>query len=264
MKKIAAFICAMVIIPVMGWAQQTVILRDGTEFHGRIIGATNDSISFRSPDGDIRQFGMDRIDSIRFDHREGARQDFYQDQRGYNAPPPAGGPYSSYLTLPAGTAIAIRTDESIRTRDTQGGRKWAAQVAQDVRDPSGQLILPRGANAQLVVRRLGDNELALDLQSVSVNGQNYIVNTNDVVAGSAREGVGANKRTAEYAGGGALLGTLLGAVAGGGQGAAIGALAGGAAGAGTETLTRGSEVHVPAETVLSFRLDSPMTLMASR
>ena len=61
-------------------------------------------------------------------------------------------------------------------------------------------------------------------------------------------------------GGGAVLGTLLGAIAGGGKGAAIGAVAGAATGAGVQVLTRGKEVRVPAETVLNFRLDQPLYL----
>jgi hypothetical protein len=72
--------------------------------------------------------------------------------------------------------------------------------------------------------------------------------------------VGANRRTAEMVGGGAVLGTLLGAIAGGGKGAAIGAAAGAAAGAGVQVLTRGKTVRVPAESVLTFRLDQPVTL----
>jgi hypothetical protein len=73
-------------------------------------------------------------------------------------------------------------------------------------------------------------------------------------------GLGANKRTAEYIGGGALLGTVIGAVAGGGKGAAIGAAVGGAGGAATQVLTKGKEVKVPAESVLTFQLDKAMRL----
>lgn len=61
-------------------------------------------------------------------------------------------------------------------------------------------------------------------------------------------------------GGGAALGTLIGAVAGGGKGAAIGAITGAAGGAAIQVLTRGKEVNVPAETVLTFRLDQPWRL----
>ena len=63
-------------------------------------------------------------------------------------------------------------------------------------------------------------------------------------------GIGANRRTATMVGGGAALGTLLGAIAGGGKGAAIGAVAGAVAGGAAQVLTRGKEVNVPAETEL--------------
>ena len=53
-----------------------------------------------------------------------------------------------------------------------------------------------------------------------------------------------------------VLGTLIGAIAGGGKGVAIGAVAG--AGAGTQVLTRGKTVKVPAETTLRFKLDQPL------
>jgi hypothetical protein len=61
-------------------------------------------------------------------------------------------------------------------------------------------------------------------------------------------------------GGGAVLGTLIGAVAGGAKGAVVGAVAGAAAGAGAQVLTRGKEVNVPAESVLTFRLGNPINL----
>ena len=57
-----------------------------------------------------------------------------------------------------------------------------------------------------------------------------------------------------------MLGTLLGAIAGGGKGAAIGAIAGAAAGGGAQVLTKGHEIRVPAETVLNFRLEEPLHL----
>jgi len=75
-----------------------------------------------------------------------------------------------------------------------------------------------------------------------------------------KEGVGKNKRTAKYVGGGALAGTLIGAIAGGGKGAAIGALAGGAAGAGAQQLTKGKQIKIPAETEMAFRLNQDLQL----
>jgi hypothetical protein len=61
-------------------------------------------------------------------------------------------------------------------------------------------------------------------------------------------------------GGGAALGTMIGAVAGGSGGALIGGLAGAAAGALAQVLTAGKEAKIPGETVLQFRLDEPIVL----
>jgi outer membrane lipoprotein SlyB len=96
-----------------------------------------------------------------------------------------------------------------------------------------------------------------------VNGIRYLVTTQDVQR-SSDSGLGANRRTATMVGGGAALGTLLGAIAGGGKGAAIGAVAGAAAGGTAQVLTRGKTVKVPAETELTFRLDQPLQLQATR
>jgi len=71
----------------------------------------------------------------------------------------------------------------------------------------------------------GSPELTLDLESVTVHGRRYVVSTADIER-SSNQGLGKNRRTGEMVGGGAAVGTLLGAVAGGGKGALIGALTG--------------------------------------
>jgi outer membrane lipoprotein SlyB len=106
-------------------------------------------------------------------------------------------------------------------------------------------------------------KLVLDLQNVEVNGQRYLVSTEDL-SQSSDAGIGKNRRTAEMVGGGAALGGIIGAIAGGGKGAAIGAAVGAAAGGTAQVLTKGDRVRVPAETVLKFQLDQPMRLEAVR
>jgi hypothetical protein len=93
-----------------------------------------------------------------------------------------------------------------------------------------------------------------------VNGTRYLVATNDVNEKGDRQGLGANKRTAEMVGGGAAIGTLIGALLGHGKGLLIGAGVGAAAGAGTEGLTKGKAVPVPAEALLNFKLESDLRL----
>ena len=174
----------------------------------------------------------------------------------------------SDVTLPAGTAISVRTNQAVDSRNASVGQTYSAVVVDDVKGSSGEILIPKNSDAQLVIRKVatggttGSPELTLDLNSVTVNGRNYLVSTADV-SKKGNSGIGKNKRTAEMVGGGAALGTLLGAIAGGGKGAVIGAIAGAAAGGTAQVLTKGKEVKVPAETVLKFKLDQPVTLTAS-
>jgi hypothetical protein len=168
------------------------------------------------------------------------------------------------VVLPAGTEIAIQTNEAIDSKTARVGQTFPAQVAQDVMSPSGQVLIPKSSEASLVIKQVssggtvGNSELALDLNTINVGGRPYRVASEAVTRSG--EGIGKNKRTAEMVGGGAALGTLLGAIAGGGKGAAIGAAAGAATGGTAQVLTKGKEVNVPAETVLKFKLDAPLRL----
>ena len=169
-----------------------------------------------------------------------------------------------WATLSPGTEIKVRTDERIDSANAAEGRTFPASIVDDMVDSSGGVVIPRGSEAQLIIRRVTEGStlsgasFVLDLDSVRVNGKRYVVSTTDIEAGN--QGIGKNRRTGEMVGGGAVLGTLLGAIAGGGKGAAIGAIAGAAAGGGAQVLTKGHEVKVPAETVLHFRLDQPLHL----
>lgn len=171
--------------------------------------------------------------------------------------------YGQRASLASGTSIDVRTNEAINVKEVSDGRTFTGVVDKDVLGANGQVAIPRGSNAQLVVRRVSDNEMAVDLDSINVNGRRYVVGTAataPVTSDSEKDGVGKNKRTGKYVGGGAALGAIIGAVAGGGKGAAIGAITGAAAGAGAQVLTRGKTVNVPSETVLSFRLNSPLSV----
>jgi hypothetical protein len=170
-------------------------------------------------------------------------------------------PFGKAQNIPSGTRIAVRSNDTIDARDRVDGRIYTGQVFDDVLGPDGRVVIPRGANAELIVRRMGSNDLAIDLESVTVEGRRYSIDAS-ATDRTRREGVGENKRTGEYVGGGAVLGTILGAIAGGGKGAAIGAIAGGAVGASAQIATRGEAVHIPAETVLTFRVDRPMDIYA--
>ena len=172
-------------------------------------------------------------------------------------------------TIKSGTALSVRTNETIDSKNVAVGQTFSAVIAADVLDSSGLVAIPKGSGAQLVIRSSSGgsitsaSDLVLDVKSLTVNGTNYIISTGDLDEKS-RQGVGANQRTAIMVGGGAVLGTIIGAIAGGGRGAAIGAAVGAGAGVGTEILTKGKEVRIPAETILNFKLDQDLNMQMSR
>ena len=176
------------------------------------------------------------------------------------------GAFAQSTTLPAGTEVHVRVDQDINAKSGNAtpGAMFPGTVSRDITDASGNVVIPRGARAQLSVVQASDkaDDLTLDLRSIDVNGRTYRMDTEGTTAaGSSKNGgLGVNKRTGKYVGGGALAGTLLGALAGGGKGAAIGAVVGGAAGAGAQVLTRGKELNVPAETELNFRLNQAVRM----
>src|SRR5215813_6112010 len=158
-------------------------------------------------------------------------------------------------TLPAGKEIRVRADEQITADANNVGHSYSGTVSQAVTDNAGNTVIPKGARAELKTVASG-SKVAVDLASVTIEGKKQMIVASDYKPGK----VGANKTTAKYAGGGAVAGALIGALAGGGKGAAIGTLAGGAAGAGTQAVTAGKKIHVPAETVLTFKTAQPLDL----
>ena len=167
------------------------------------------------------------------------------------------------MVIPSGTTVYLRTNDTIDAKAARDGDKYSAVVNRDVIDENGNVAIPKGSDAELIVEKESNNKMALDLHSVTVNGRRYRVTGSTSETRTGSEGVGMNRRTAKDVGGGALIGTVIGAIAGGGKGAAIGLLAGGAAGGVFQQATKGKNGRIPAETVIHFRLDQPLTLQAS-
>ena len=163
--------------------------------------------------------------------------------------------------IAAGVAIPVRTSEFINSKRADG-RIYHGTVEADVTDDRGGIAIHRGAQVELIVRDGGHREFILDLESVTVEGRRYAIAADAVLDVNRKEkdGVGGNERTAKYVGGGAVLGTIIGAIAGGGKGAAIGAVSGAAAGAGSQMVTRGKELKIPSESVVTFRLEQPLVI----
>jgi outer membrane lipoprotein SlyB len=268
----------------------TVTMRDGTLVGGTVVSTSPTEIKLLGDDQVTRTLVMTQVKSIDYEDTSAAANApaaAPADQSAQNTSPATSQqatravpeshehPTESAITtrtyeLPVGTLLSVRTEETIDSGKAAEGQTFAAEVTQSVRDESGATVIPRGANAQIIItsaskggRFTKASDLSLDLKSVAIEGRQYRLSTVDIQQ-RGKAGLGANRRTAEYSGGGAALGAIIGAIAGGGKGAGIGAGAGAGAGAITQVVTKGGSIKVPVETVLTFKLDKPLRVVAAR
>jgi hypothetical protein len=160
----------------------------------------------------------------------------------------------------------VRLDQDLGSKISQPGDSFSATVADDVM-VDGQPVIARGARADGTVidakplgRFKGGAMLQVRLERVHTKWGSYPVATGSI----ERAEKGKGRRTAEFAGGGAGFGAIVGALAGGGKGAAIGALAGGGAGTAGGAFTGNKQIVLPAETLLTFRLEHPVHIVQQR
>ena len=138
--------------------------------------------------------------------------------------------YRDRLTrIEPGTNITVRTNQFINS-DRGDNRIYTATVTQDVRGSNGRLAIPRGSQAELIVRVARDNDLILDLESVNVNGERYGIQSDPNRVESRRDD--------------SLVGAIAGAINGG--------------------QARGREVKIGQGTVLTFRLEQPLVVGVAR
>ena len=171
--------------------------------------------------------------------------------------------------LASGTEVSVQTNETIDGSTAANGQTFDANVTESVRDADGKVVIPAGAKAQIIIKSLtqggkiqGQLDLVLDLAAVSIDGRQYALSTVDLEK-QGREGLGKNTRSAEFLGGGAAIGGIVGALLGGGKGAAIGAGAGAGGGALAQAASRGS-IRIEAETILVFKLDMALQVVQRR
>jgi hypothetical protein len=161
------------------------------------------------------------------------------------------------VTIPAGTSLAIRVDQTIAVKTARAGDRFTGEVVDPVSDGYGSLIVPKGTRVRGVVDAShkrghfkGASVLELRLTSMQLGGQELPIETREF----AESKKGKGKRTAAFIGGGSGLGMLIGGVATGGAGLLWGGLAGAGAGTAAAGLTGNRDLVIPAETVVHFKL----------
>lgn len=177
------------------------------------------------------------------------------------APPPPPPPPPKPVVVPAGTILTVRTNQALSTKTLQTGSTFSGSLSTPI-TIDGKVALPGGSDVTGIVNDVkkagkfkGAAQLSLALNSLTVNGHPY----NIVTEYFDKSSTGKGKRTTYMIAGGTGAGAAIGGLAGGGKGAAIGALAGAAAGT-VGAMTGNRDIELPAESVLTFKLDQSLTL----
>jgi hypothetical protein len=168
------------------------------------------------------------------------------------------------VTILQGTLLQLRTSEGLTSKRAKDGEPVQFTVIRDVA-VGGVLALPKGATVHGVVTEVkkvgsgdlgGSSELALRLTSLDLGGQSYPLDSDQFkVKGPSKTG-----QTVGNAVGGGIVGAIIGCAVGRGAGCAIGAGAGVAAGTAASAASPGPGVWIPAEALVTFHLNTPLTV----
>jgi hypothetical protein len=177
-------------------------------------------------------------------------------------PPPTYQEAKGPVTIPQGTLLQLRTNEPVSAKRAKDGEPVQFTVIRDV-VYGGVLAIPRGATVHGVISETkksgeltGSSELALKLTSLDLGGQTYPLDSDQFKVKSPSK----TGHTVSNAIGGGVMGTIIGCAVGRGAGCAIGAGAGVAAGTAASAATPGPNAWIPAEALVVFHLNTPLTV----
>jgi hypothetical protein len=167
------------------------------------------------------------------------------------------------VTVPYGTELVVRLTESLSSELNEKGDTFLGSLASPVM-VGDRVVIPAEAgvegkviDVQSAGRFSGRPRLAVAMTRLTYNGKIYELRSSQY----SKQGASRDLRAVAAIGGGAGVGAIIGAIVGGGRGAAIGSVIGAGAGTGAQAASKAPQVTLPAETVLNFRLQTPLRVV---
>lgn len=167
------------------------------------------------------------------------------------------------VTIEPGTTVEVRLDHGVSSKTSFAGERFSGKLAKAI-VMDGKMIAPEGTEfsgkvmeADPAGHLAGGAKLKIALNSFSLEGTEYPIHCSEIVRVSQGQG----KRTAKFAGGGAVIGAAVGALAHGKKGALIGAAVGAGAGAaGSAATNTAHDVVMPADSVVTFKVTQSLEI----
>lgn len=163
---------------------------------------------------------------------------------------------SGATVIPVGQKLDVRLQSVLDSDTAQPEDRFEATTVvdlyqgNDVLIPAGSVLRGVVSSANRATRTDRRGSLTVAFDQITVRGRNYPMR-GTVVEAIQSDGI---RGEAGRAGAGAGVGAVIGGILGGVRGALLGVLIGGG---GTIAATEGTDVRLPAGTVLSVRLDTP-------
>lgn len=181
-------------------------------------------------------------------------------------PAPAPQPRVVTATVPMGTSMSLRLNETLSTERNQVGDAFTATLQGDITDANGNVVVPAGATVRgrlTQVEKSGHvgatGIIKVAFEAVSFGGRSYPLDATVVRANPQRQNRRSTQDQAARVAAGAAAGAVLGRVLGKDtrstlKGAAVGAAAGTAIAMGTADV----DVVLPAGSEMLIRVDTPI------
>ena len=246
MIRKAQILAATLASSIFGFAlADTLELADGTLLEGDFVGSSNGIIMFDTGEG-IEAFPESEVVGL------------FLSAGVATAEAMAAQPAQATHTVPAGTRLVIRTNDTVDSRQHGAGHRFRGQL-EGALVVDGVTVAPRGTflhgrvvQAQQSGRAVGRSSLSIEFTDIMIDDQLFPISTRDLSAQTQGEAGRTLGRTARAA----AIGGLIDGSSGARTGARVGA--------GASILTRGESVNVPRGTILETTLAAPLTLPAAQ
>ena len=224
----------------------TLTLRDGNVLRGAFMGSDGNNIIFQMA-GARQTYSRAVVASISLAAPQQATA---------KAPPRPPSPTSSFqaITIPAGTRLMVRLDQTLTTKQHKTGDRFTTTLESDL-VVGGTPIAPRGTKVygqlpkvQKSGRAVGKAVMVLQLTDIRINNELQPIMTEPY----KQQSKGAGRATLRRSARGAAIGGMVDGGSGAGRGAAIGA--------GISMVTPGDTLQIPQGSLIEFRMSQPLTL----
>jgi hypothetical protein len=270
MKTSAVFFVGLLTVSLHA---DTLHLRNGQRVNGTFLGGDRNTIRFQ-PDGSREMtYQLREIDSLQIANfassgaadrnRLGSRADRNTRQQSTSVRQDNNTSPRQDINnvIPSGTVVTVRTIDRVDSDAARAGETFRVTLDEAI-VVNGRTVAAAGSDATMRVVRVeqsgvvtGTEEIALELDSIRGINRTFTVRSAPAQVSAKSRG----QQSAAVIGGTAVVGAVIGAIAGGGRGAAIGAASGAGAGAAVQAI-RGQRIRIEPESRLDFTITEDVFL----